>query len=174
MVYEKWEDIKVSNYHSLWIVPNKISMKTFVKINKELAKKYDAPVFTPHMTLIGNLEINQDECIEKTRLLASLLKPFKIRFRQAKCLDEYFRCVFAQADESALLNNAAQLSKQIFGDNGEEFIPHISLLYGDYLMDMRKKIADSLDFDEEFMFDKISVTNSSKYSKITDLNDLSF
>ena len=168
MVDEEWEDFKVSSFHSLWIVPTGKALDTFVKINKELSQKYDAPIFEPHMTLIGNLEINQEECLQKSGILASLIKPFSIRFKIAKCLDKYYRCVFAKADESAQLINAAKLAKQIFYDNGEEFIPHISLLYGDYSMDLRKTIVKSLNFDVEFMFEKLIVTNSSKFSKISD------
>ena len=133
----------MNKYYSLWIVPSKKSFITFSNIIKELSKKYDAPIFTPHLTLIGDVQIDFDEIVQKTEMLAQLIKPFYINFSKVEFMDEYFRCVFSPANHNTELMNVNRLIKQIINDDGSIFLPHISLLYGKYENEVKEWCIDN-------------------------------
>ena len=100
--------------YSIWLMPQSNVGETLGKLIKKLARKYKAPVFLPHVTLIGSLTGEASEIVEQTRKLASLLKPYDIRLTRADCLDEYFRCLFMRVEETREVMDAFHRAVGIF------------------------------------------------------------
>ena len=48
------------NKFSVWLVPQKDDEKYLSNIIEDLGAKYSAPTFTPHLTLLGDVEIELD------------------------------------------------------------------------------------------------------------------
>ena len=136
--------------YSLWFMPENSIYNKFETIIKNLAKKYDTPTFKPHITLIGS--ITEEDVFKKTELLSKKIKPFTIKIAKASFMFDYFRCVLALAEKSPEIMNAAKLAREIFTDyNKREYIPHLSLLYGDLSEEIKQKIVNELgDITAEF------------------------
>jgi 2'-5' RNA ligase len=134
---------------SIWLQPTGKTKLRFEKIIKELSRKFNAPVFQPHVTLLGDI-INQ-EVMGKIERLSKVIKSFNIRLNKIDFLDEYFRCVFVRAVVSEELLNANSLARKLFNRQEDpEFMPHMSLLYGHYPIELKKNIISELTIDVEF------------------------
>jgi 2'-5' RNA ligase len=115
------------------------------KLITKLSVQYASPDFEPHVTLVGELVISENEAITKTKQLANLLKPFTISLKEVACLDEYFRCVFIKAEKTEGLMNANLTARALFKqENSEEYMPHLSLVYGDLQGKTKKAIIQHL------------------------------
>ncbi len=129
--------------YSLWFMPENSIYNKFETIIKELAKKYNTPTFKPHITLIGS--ITKEDVFEKTELLSKKIKPFTIKIVKASYMFDYFRCVLALAETSLEIMDAAKLAREIFIDyNKRDYIPHLSLMYGDFSEKIKQKIVKEL------------------------------
>ena len=60
-----------SKGHTLWLMPTGESYKRFSNLIKKLAKQYNAPVFEPHITLLGDFKQPLDECIKLIQQVVS-------------------------------------------------------------------------------------------------------
>lgn len=138
--------------YSLWIMPKGGVLEIMQKTINTLAEKYSAPIFNPHITVLGDLEMPEREILKKTELIAKNSKPFKVKCKDIGIEDYYFRCLYLKvklSSELILLNEEA--SRVFHIENSLPYMPHISLLYGDYPIDVKKKIIsnlkDTLDFN---------------------------
>lgn len=129
--------------YSLWLRPfGGIAYKLQQRI-KELSEKYDTPLFKPHVTLLGGLRAGETELIQMTDTLAGSLRPFDLVLTRAGCMDTYFQSLFVYVEKSDDLVNARKMAEQFFNSRSEEsFIPHLSLLYGDFTRKEKERILN--------------------------------
>lgn len=128
--------------YSLWIVPEGQVYKKIDRLIKDLVGKYNAPVFKPHMTLLGATLGGEKEIVKKTRKLAKSLQPFKLTLGEIDFSNTYFQSVFVRVKATAFLMKAYIKTQKLFNkDRNSLFMPHISLMYGDHVMSLREKIA---------------------------------
>jgi len=117
----------------------------YKQIINQLSDKYEAPKFEPHVTLISRLELSENELLSKISELADILRPFEINLTTAEYLDEYFRCVFILAEKTNIIMKANMEARKIFGRlHDPPYMPHLSLLYGDFDEKTKKKIIEEL------------------------------
>ncbi len=70
--------------------------------------------------------------MQATGLLASALSPFEVRLSGVGREESYFRSLYVPAEPSGPLTEARARAEEVFGGAAsEEFVPHMSLLYGD-------------------------------------------
>lgn len=150
------------NLYSLWIIPSPDTKKRLKKIIIDLSKKYDGPVFEPHMTLLGNIHSEESECVKNTKVLASQIKPFTVSFGDISFSTTYFQSVFLRIKSSAKLMEVNLKAKKLFNIKNNVFMPHISLLYGDHEMKIREKISSRIHLPTNLSFkvNQIVVTPS--------------
>lgn len=130
-----------SEKYSLWLRPfGDIAFSIQQRINK-LSEKYDSPSFEPHVTLLSGLRYGETELIHLTKTLASGLKPFDILLTKAGYRDKYYQSLYVHVKKSEELMKAYQTALQLFDiDEQEEFIPHLSLMYGDFSQEEKERI----------------------------------
>ncbi len=157
----------MKNLYSLWITPSGQLKTGLQKIINSLADEYNSPKFEPHMTLLGDVEMDLESMVEKTKALASKLAPFQVELGQASFSTTYFQSVFVRVKASAQLMRANLAAKEIFEQDNNVFMPHISLLYGDHDMELREEIASKISLPETKLFeaDKIIITPSTQDPK---------
>src|SRR3954462_2265494 len=80
-------------YH-LWFKPSGEAYKILRRTIEQLAQKLDAPMFEPHISLIGNLDGTEEEIIKKSESLAKSLKPFTAVLTEPAYRDSHFQCLF--------------------------------------------------------------------------------
>lgn len=119
--------------YSLWLMPEGKVCDRLSSIIHRLSTRYDAKEFPPHVTLLGSCVCERDEMIRNASLLASGLKPFTIRLGRTDFRDEHFRCLFVHAGPMVPLWNAYQIACRQLNRTPEiDFMPHLSLLYGNF------------------------------------------
>mgnify|MGYP001590671771 CR=1 FL=1 len=139
---------------SIWLMPSGKKYNKLKKLILSLGKKYSAPVFEPHVTLLGNLGGQKKEALKKTAYLASKIKPFKITLTSHEYLDEYFRCLFIKAKKTSNLVKAYSMAKQIFRQKSKEkFMPHLSLVYGHFPAKTKQEIISQIKTDVAMSFE---------------------
>lgn len=131
--------------YSLWIRPFGDTAFRLQQRIKELGETYNAPVFEPHVTLLGGLERGKTELVQLTDTLAGSLHPFDITLDKAGYLDRFYQCLFIHAVKSEPLMNARKMAERLFGhEDPREFMPHLSLLYGDFSRDRKERILNTI------------------------------
>lgn len=146
-----------SKGHTLWLIPTGKAYEKFSNLIKKLAKEYNAPVFEPHITLLGDFMQPEEECIELTKQLVSGQNPFIITMDEIDYEDFYFRTLFVRAEKSGTLLNLHNRSKEIFEMNIPPYMPHLSLLYGTFPVETKEKIIKEIGRDQSAQFEISSV-----------------
>ena len=119
--------------HSLWLMPSGDAYNRLNSIMAGLSRKHNSPFFEPHITLMGELQGPKQEVISGTARLAEKTGPFTARLGRVGYLNEYFRCLFIQAEKTGELMKANLAAREEFGRQADpEFFPHMSLVYGDF------------------------------------------
>ena len=138
------------NEYSLWLLPDKDSMKKLDNIIISLSMDYSSPVFKPHLTLLGRLE--PAGYIKETYLLASLLEPMKISLSGAVPFGRNYKSIVSLAKKSRPLMKANLMAREIFSEQSQpEYVPHLSLIYGDFPENIENELTSRLsDFNLEF------------------------
>jgi len=130
---------------SLWLVPSGEVAATIQEKISELAERYDCPAFPVHLTLLPDLEISQEKMLSSARELAQQLQSFKITLGKMGSGTTYYHCVFQTVDPTPALQSAQHLAAKIFEVySGETYSSHLSLMYGNFSMELSKQIAQSI------------------------------
>ena len=110
-------------------------------IIKKLSLNQPALSFEPHVTLLGRLLGLESERVSKTRVLASLIKPFQIQLDKVDYLDEFFRSLFIRVEPTQAVLDANRTAQMLFsGRTDAEYLPHLSLMYGDLAAATKEEI----------------------------------
>lgn len=112
-----------------WLIPAEPTRSEIVSLISALARKYDAPVFEPHVTLSVS---DDDETLGASILtrIAARVQPITL---EVACIDHSAELTqtlfiqFAQSAEERRLSAALRASSP--GEKEDEFKPHLSLLY---------------------------------------------
>ena len=146
---------KAKNY-SIWLVPQKKDGEYLTDVIKNLAKKFDSPVFGPHISVY-------DATIEKEQLIKILkdctlgMRPFNLQVDKLNYTDHIFKTVFAEIEEDEILNNLYERLKNALKNFGEyEMKPHISLIYKKMPSQEKVEIIKSLNIKTEFTFGSLA------------------
>lgn len=132
-----------STYH-LWLKPTGQAYDILMKTIADLSKAYHAPVFDPHVTLLGALPGTEEEISVQCVKLGGSLAPFDVFLAEPAYGDQFFQCVFFKTQETPSLMNAHERAKRLFVKEHNPFMPHLSLLYGHYSLDLKHKIMSTL------------------------------
>lgn len=126
-----------------------------------LAREYDGPVFNPHVTLLGRIRENSDEeVLAKARTLAASLTPFTLTLGTVGYEDVYFRALYIRIKELEPVTAYHRAARTAFGMEHEDpYLPHLSLLYGEYPEAQKVRTIESLTYpvEREFAVDRIHV-----------------
>lgn len=144
--------------YSLWVTPTPDISHILQGVIDNLASEFDAPVFQPHMTLLGDISGKEDEVLEKAVLLSADLEPFLIELGEISFSTTYFQNIFVRIKSGAPLMNANLEAKEIYSFENNVFMPHMSLLYGDHDMEVREKIASRVRIPKGLSFTADTLT----------------
>lgn len=146
-----------SKGYTLWLMPKGQIYKRLDGIIKKLADKNNGPVFQPHITLLGEIELPENEVIKKTEALVKNQKPFMVNLHEIGYEDYHFRALFVKAIITPQLQNLHERAKRIFKMEIPPYMAHLSLLYGNYPIDLKEKIIKEIGRDQKALFEIDSV-----------------
>jgi 2'-5' RNA ligase len=146
--------------YALWLIPGGEVRRQLARTIRDLSRQYSTPLFAPHITLVSNIVAPAREVTAKTAQLTKSLRPLRLRLTCLDFCDEYFRCLFVKVARTSALARAHQRARKVFDLRGRrDFLPHVSLVYGDLPLATKRKIALSLGrrFDLAFEVRRIDV-----------------
>lgn len=143
---------------SLWLLPPPAVHARCAALIARLAQRLGTPVFEPHLTLAGT-SLAAAEAIVRLRALAQQLPPLTIRLGELQSTDAYFRCVYARAELSPALGAAYATACRLLDQPLGDFLPHLSLVYGDLDADTKKSLTSELGgrLDLTFVADRVAL-----------------
>jgi 2'-5' RNA ligase len=117
--------------YALWFRPfGDTAFKLKYRI-KELAQKFNSPVFEPHITILSGLNRGQTDLTQLTDTLAGSLAPFTVELTELGYRDDYYQSFFARVKKTDAFMHAQDVGEKLFGcQTDEEYFPHLSLMYG--------------------------------------------
>jgi 2'-5' RNA ligase len=126
-----------------WLIPAEPARSFFERTIVDLARRYNAPVFEPHMTIhVGSDGVKAEEVIAKA--------VSGCRLAQAKVLkvcesDEFIKTLFVQFALDRKLQQLNETIRDAAQDTSDyELNPHLSLLYKKMSSLARRRLAHSI------------------------------
>ena len=144
----------------LWLLPPKPVEDRFAELIERLGKRLGTPHFIPHITLVGTLHSTHDEIIRHTEKLAEALPPIPVRLEGLGWTDQFYRCLFIRAERNDEILRAHKIASTALGKSAEiDFMPHLSLVYGEIPRAQKMLIAGELgtNFDMAFQANRIGL-----------------
>lgn len=139
-----------------WLIPAEPAHSFFREVINELAHRYDAPAFEPHVTIhVGaNREDAADSAIFEAARICELIKLKALEIGHSR---EFIKTLFVQF---ALNTDLRQLNEMIRNaaqdSSGYELKPHLSLLYKKIPAAARRELANSIQVPfSEVIFDAL-------------------
>lgn len=128
--------------YSLWLEPSgNIAYKLQERI-KKLSEENGTPLFSPHVTLLGSLNASETELIPLADTLASSAEPFELELTKAGYLDTFYQSLFIHVKENSPLKELRKNACRLFDCSEDEYMPHLSLLYGDLSRNEKERILN--------------------------------
>ncbi|HLD39597.1 MAG TPA: 2'-5' RNA ligase family protein [Candidatus Nanoarchaeia archaeon] len=144
--------------YSLWLMPSGESYNRLNSIISQLSRRHNAQYFEPHVTLMGEILGTEDELVSKTAKLSSLIQKYEIDLGKVEFLPEYFKCLFLRARESDKVMLANEVTRKVFGrEHDPKYMPHLSLLYGDFSPTIKEEMIAKIGNDISIKFDVNSI-----------------
>lgn len=162
-----------SNTYSLWLRPFGDTAFSLQQHINKLSDRYDSPSFEPHVTLLGGLQQGETELKQLTDTLAGALDPFDVLLTNAGYRDRYYQSLFVHVKKSSELMEARRTAERLFDLNSdEEYMPHLSLMYGDFDRGEKERILSIMgrEFHIRFEVNNLLLINTTgkpdKWKKI--------
>jgi 2'-5' RNA ligase len=146
------------NGYSVWLMPTGEAYEQFSDLITHLAQAYHGPVFEPHVTLLGGVRQAEDEILRRAAQLVSGQPPLSISLRTVDYHDVYFRALFVRAESTAPLQAFYTRAQALFARHDlPAYLPHLSLLYGDFPQPVKEHITKAIGRDHTTAFPVRSV-----------------
>lgn len=145
--------------YSINILPKGEEYNRFETLIIKLAEEYGAPLFAPHITVLGQASDNEETAIKLMKQLISNQKPFSVTLNKVDFQDYFFRALYVLVEKIEPLIKLHEKAKQIFGKKDTaEYMPHLSLLYGDFKSEIKKKIIREIGKEQPAVFEVNSLS----------------
>jgi hypothetical protein len=131
MIMQVEPQLQFSRYteHSFWLLPAEPLKGQLRAIVQQLAKKYDAIDFEPHVTISSGLS-DDDRTHTIARGVASLYSPVELIPVKLEHTSVYTKTLFIQFQESAIVHHMSDAIKDRSARPVNYVLnPHLSLLY---------------------------------------------
>jgi hypothetical protein len=117
---------------SLWLVPDEPERERLARLIAGLARRFDAPPFPPHVTLLAGLRTREGEAMRRGAEMCRALEPIHLRASRVETRPSHFRCLALRVEETlGLLTTRAQAAIAFDHPEEDAYEPHLSLLYAE-------------------------------------------
>ncbi len=144
--------------YALWLMPAIKQRIKLAHLIQALSDEHGGPLFDPHITLLADIEGDENRLIDQTRRLASQMTQFSVRVRSLDYLHEYYKSFFIRIDDTDSIDQARRIALALFlkqplpererlKQYQSEFMPHLSLMYGLQTDAVKALIKDKIQID---------------------------
>jgi 2'-5' RNA ligase len=129
--------------YSLWLMPSGSVYPKLRALIEELSKRYSSPMFEPHVTLAGPFTGQEGDVIARAEKLSRIIKPCAINLGEVDMMDDFHRCLFIMVAKTRELMTANLEACKLFKLRSN-YMPHLSLIHGNFPVDVKKEIIETL------------------------------
>lgn len=148
---------------AVWLIPSKKDTKHLENIIKKLSHDFHAPIFLPHITIYGLMDISIEIVKDAVINCMSDLEPIMVEHDGIDYSDDLWKSVFIKIKPTKILRLANEkLTQKLAKYSNYEFYPHISLIYKKIRDSEKKKIIENLKIKDEFEMNRIGILKFSK------------
>src|SRR5688572_7688796 len=124
-----------------WLIPAEPARSHFAAVISDLAARFDAPVFEPHMTVYGTKMGEEDGGAVLERVVADC-GSYSLRISGVGYADEFTKTVFVKFHPKEALSRLSQNFQEASSIRDEyELHPHLSLIYKKMRPEKKVEIA---------------------------------
>ena len=131
--------------YSIWLMPAGNIKDQLKNTIYSLSTDFGGPIFEPHITLVSSFVGNEEDLIQKTEIISKKIKPFKIFFDRIAYLDNFFCSLFLMVKVNIELELARNIACDELNWNDNHYMPHLSLIYGNYSKKEKEKMISTVD-----------------------------
>jgi hypothetical protein len=127
-----------------WLIPAEPARSHFASIISDLAARFDAPVFEPHMTIYATTMGNENVAALLEQVVADS-RAYSLSVDSVEYSDEFTKTVFVQFQPNeAVARLSANFRQASTIKNEYQINPHLSLIYKTLPLAMKVEIANSV------------------------------
>ncbi|MDL0138933.1 hypothetical protein PNP85_05385 [Halobacterium salinarum] len=134
--------------YSLWLTLNEKTNEhdCFQDTIVDLAVAHqDAPVFAPHVTVVGGIDVERTTLVETANSLADETEPINAMFGPLRCSTTTHQCVFRLLGPSLELFELYESARETLELSTSAYNPHLSLIYIDMSFADRLALVETID-----------------------------
>ena len=156
---------------SIWLLPAASDAAMLHGIVDELSSTLHSPVFTPHLTIQGDIALPKAELEDALSGLAARIVVQRWPVQQIECAQHVFRCLYLRFAEHTAFTELQHASRALTGTpDGLSPFPHVSLAYA-VPHPRLEEIAQARRaawVGRDILFDRLAIWRSSKDVAIAD------
>ncbi len=149
--------------YSVWLQPTGEVRAELTGIISRLSRERSTPLFEPHVTLIGELEGQEQDLLARTKELARQLRPFMIQLGDVGCLDDFYRSMFVYVNKTEPVMAANAKARTVFRrESDAEYMPHLSLMYANMPPAVKETLVAQIGktFRQTFSVDQLHLVST--------------
>ena len=132
--------------YSIWVRPTQNQIDELTAIVSKLAFQNSTIPFPPHLTLLSSISTDLNTIDNACNKLIERHNSFDISLSNISFTNAYYKNLFIQAEINDELRNLYEDTKTLLSFKSDEnYMPHISLLYGQLSKEKQKQIKKELD-----------------------------
>ncbi|HMJ91532.1 MAG TPA: aldehyde dehydrogenase family protein [Candidatus Acidoferrum sp.] len=141
---------------SYWLIPASPHREHFTWVIRELAAKFAAPVFTPHLTIYSSELTHAEAPAEIVKRIARELKPLTLHSVGISFSNEFTKTLFVEfAAAATLATLSEQLKLASAMPTPYKLKPHLSLVYASLPEAVKCELVCSISAPRKVTFDLI-------------------
>lgn len=159
--------------YSLWVAPQGDLYQKLKKLISDLSLRFNSPIFEPHVTLLGDLKMSEEEIINKTSQLAKIISPYKITLDFIDYTDNLYQSLVIRTVATKEVVDANKKARDLFNKHTDTlYVPHVSIIYVKEMDNSQKQqliaeIGDQFK-GQEFMAEGIQISEQTASGRIED------
>jgi 2'-5' RNA ligase len=139
-----------------WLIPAEPAHRFCQDLINDLARRYDAPVFEPHLTIYAGAD--STDAVETTLSKAARdCEPIVLQALEVSHSDEFIKTLFVEFGLNSKLQQLNQvISSAPQNPSDYDLKPHLSLLYKKVSVQTRRRLACSIEVPfSQVIFDSL-------------------
>ncbi len=142
---------------SFWLIPSKEDKAFFQEIINRLAREYNAPTFTPHVTIYSGEYTSNDFSTELIEQATQGIQSFSLKVDRILYTEQFTKSLFVQFQPNQILSNISESLR--YGSKKQsnfELNPHLSLIYKNLSQEIKQDLTKSIILPTEVSFNEVS------------------
>jgi len=139
-----------------WLIPAEPAHRFLQNLINDLAGRFDAPVFEPHVTIYVGAD-STDALETVLSKAAQTCKPIVLQALEVSHSDEFIKTLFVEFGLNSKLRQLNQVIRSAAQDSSDyDLKPHLSLLYKRMSVQTRRQLARSIEMPfSQVVFDSL-------------------